>query len=103
MNSARYLAVATLAALTCVAVPATQAADLTATLTIDQVTVYPQTATVVRRGEVTVPAGSHRLIIRGLPDPLDPGSLRMSASSRAVRLGGIEIEKIVATEFVSET
>ncbi len=49
-----------------------------------------------------MPAGSHRLIIRGLPDPIDPGSLRMSASSRAVRLGGIEIEKIVATEFVSD-
>lgn len=102
MDSTRHLAAAALAMLTFVASLATHAADLAATLTIDQVTVYPQTAAVVRRGEVTVPAGSHRLIIRGLPDPVDPGSLRMSASSRAVRLGGIEIEKIVATEFVSE-
>jgi uncharacterized protein (TIGR02231 family) len=102
MDSTRYLAAAALAMLTFVAASATHAADLAATLTIDQVTVYPQTAAVVRRGEVTVPAGSHRLIIRGLPDALDPGSLRMSASSRAVRLGGIEIERIVATEFVSE-
>ena len=102
MHSTRYLASAALATLTFVAALSTHAADLAATLTIDQVTVYPQTAAVVRRGEVTVPAGSHRLIIRGLPDPVDPGSIRMSASSRAVRLGGIEIEKIVATEFVSE-
>jgi uncharacterized protein (TIGR02231 family) len=102
MDSTRYLAASTLALLTFVAAQATQAADLAATLTIDQVTVYPQTAAVVRRGEVAVPAGSHRLIIRGLPDPVDPGSLRISAASRGVRLGGIEIEEIVATEFVSE-
>jgi uncharacterized protein (TIGR02231 family) len=102
MYSTRYLAAAALAMLMFLAALATHAADLAATLTIDQVTVYPQTAAVVRRGEVTVPAGSHRLIIRGLPDPVDPGSIRMSAGSRAVRLGGIEIEKIVAVEFVSE-
>jgi uncharacterized protein (TIGR02231 family) len=88
MDSTRYLAASTLALLTFVAAQATQAADLAATLTIDQVTVYPQTAAVVRRGEVAVPAGSHRLIIRGLPDPVDPGSLRISAASRAVRVGG---------------
>lgn len=103
MDSTRYLVAAALAIFTVTAAPATYAADLSATLTIDQVTVYPKTAAVVRRGEVTVPAGSHRLIIRGLPDPVDAGSLRMSAGSRAVRLGGIEIEKIVATEFVSES
>ena len=101
MDSTRHLAAA-LAMLMFIPALATHAADLATTLTIDQVIVHPQTAAVVRRGEVTVPAGSHRLIIRGLPDPVDPGSLRMSAGSRAVRLGGIEIEKIVATEFVSE-
>lgn len=101
MDSNRHLAAA-LAMLLFVPALATHAADIAATLTIDQVTVYPQTAAVVRRGEVTVPAGSHRLIIRGLPDPIDPGSLRMSAGSRAVRLGGVEIEEIVATEFVSD-
>ena len=84
MDSTRYLASAAIAMLTFAAALAAHADDLAATLTIDQVTVYPQTAAVVRRGEITVPAGSHRLIIRGLPDPVDPGSLRMSASSRAV-------------------
>lgn len=98
MDSNRHLATA-LAMLLFVPALAAHAADIAATLTIDQVIVHPQTAAVVRRGEVTVPAGSHRLIIRGLPDPVDPASLRMSAGSRAVRLGGVEIEKIVATEL----
>lgn len=102
MDSHRHLTTA-LAMLSFVPALGAHAADIAATLTIDEVVVHPQSAAVVRRGEVTVPAGSHRLIIRGLPDPVDPASLRMSAGSRAVRLGGVEIEKIVATEFVSES
>ncbi len=102
MDSTRVLSTAALGMIMFVAASTTNAADLAATLAIDQVTVYPKTAAVVRRGEVTVPAGSHRLIIRGLPDPIDAASIRMSAGSRAVRLGGIEVEQIVATEFVGE-
>lgn len=79
-----------------------QADDIEAKLRIDQVTVYPNSAAITRRGEVNLPAGEHRLIVRGLPDPLDPGSLRVSAGSRAVRLGGVEIDKIVATDFVND-
>ena len=83
------------------AFPAT-AADIEATLRVDEVTVYPRTAAVTRRGDVDLPAGEHRLIVRGLPDPVDPGSLRISAGSRAVRLGGVELERIVATDFVND-
>jgi len=83
------------------ALPAT-AADIEATLRVDEVTVYPRTAAVTRRGDVNLPAGEHRLIVRGLPDPVDPGSLRVSAGSRAVRLGGVELERIVATNFVND-
>ena len=68
---------------------AAHAADIEAKLVIDQVTVYPETANVVRAGRVTVPAGDHRLIIRGLPDPIDTSNLRISAGSTAVRLGGV--------------
>jgi hypothetical protein len=75
-----------------------QADDIEAKLRIDQVTVYPNGAAITRRGEVSLPAGEHRLIVRGLPDPLDPGSLRVSAVSQAARLGGVEIDKIVATD-----
>jgi uncharacterized protein (TIGR02231 family) len=78
------------------------AADIETALRVDEVTVYPRTAAVTRRGEVNLPAGEHRLIVRGLPDPVDPGSLRLSAGSRAVRLGGVELERVVATDFVND-
>ncbi|MBK9251291.1 MAG: mucoidy inhibitor MuiA family protein [Proteobacteria bacterium] len=82
--------------------PAVRAADIDIKLPIDQVLVYPQSAEISRRGEITIPAGTSRLILHGLPDPIDAGSLRVIAESRNVRLGGIEIEKIVDTQFVSE-
>src|SRR6185369_15564343 len=83
-------------------VPAAYAADLEAKLVIDQVTVYPETANITRAGKVTVPAGDHRLIVRGLPDPIDASNLRIYAGSAAVRLGGVEVQKIVDKDFVSE-
>jgi uncharacterized protein (TIGR02231 family) len=85
------------------AASAANADDIEATLRVDEVKVYPRTAAVTRRGQVSIPAGEHRLIVRGLPDPVDPGSLRVSAGSRAVRLGGVELEKIVAADFVGDT
>lgn len=92
-------AIVSLAAL--LAQPA-QAADIEAKLVIDQVTVYPQTANITRSGKVTVPAGSHRLIVRGLPDPIDTSNLRIYANSTAVRLGGVEVQKIVDKDYVSD-
>jgi uncharacterized protein (TIGR02231 family) len=85
-----------------VAAPTASAEDIEAKLIVDEVTVYPRGAAVTRRGDVSFPAGEHRLIVRDLPDPVDPGSLRVSAGSRAARLGGVELEKIVATDFVSD-
>jgi uncharacterized protein (TIGR02231 family) len=78
-------------------------ADIEAKLVIDEVTVYPQSANVTRAGKVSIPAGDHRLIIRGLPDPLDPSSLRVSAGSTAVRLGGVEVQKVIDRDYVSES
>ncbi|MEA2913006.1 MAG: hypothetical protein QOJ15_5087 [Bradyrhizobium sp.] len=43
------------------------AADVTADLHIDRVTVYRQGAVVTRAGEVPIPAGSNRPIVYGLP------------------------------------
>ncbi len=79
-----------------------RAADIEARLAIDQVTVYPQTANITRSGQVTVPAGSHRLIVSGLPDPIDASNLRIYAGSAAVRLGGVEVQKIVDKDYVSD-
>ena len=97
----------TLFATTCcvlafVAGAAARAEDVPANLRIDQVTVYARSAAIARQGEVRIPAGEHRLIVRGLPDPVDAGSLRVSIGSNAVRLGGVEIEKIVAADFVND-
>ena len=78
------------------------AADIEAKLVIDRVTVYPQSANITRSGQVAVPAGDHRLIIRSLPDPIDASNLRISAGSTAVRLGGVEVQKIVDKEYVSD-
>lgn len=88
-------------AILALAAAAAKAEDVEATLRVDAVKVYPRTAAVTRRGQLSIPAGEHRLIVRGLPDPVDSGSLRISAGSRELRLGGVELEKIVATDLVS--
>ena len=78
----------------------THAADITANLPIDKVTVYRGSAIVTRTGLVEFPAGEHRLIVRGLPDGVDPATLRLSAKSGGLRLGAIETERIFESELV---
>jgi uncharacterized protein (TIGR02231 family) len=78
------------------------ASDIPAQLKIDRVTVYRETASVARAATLDIPAGDHRLIVRGLPDGIDPATLRLSAQSPSVRLGGIELQRIVDTKYVSE-
>jgi uncharacterized protein (TIGR02231 family) len=81
----------------------THAADITANLPIDKVTVYRGSAIVTRAGVVEFPAGEHRLIVRGLPDGVDPATLRLSAKSGGLRLGAIETERIFDKELVGAT
>jgi uncharacterized protein (TIGR02231 family) len=97
----RSVSAAVLSLALLLALPA-RAADIEAKLIIDQVTVYPETANITRSGQVTVPAGDHRLIVRGLPDPIDTSNLRIYAGSAAVRLGGVEVQKIVDKDYVSD-
>jgi uncharacterized protein (TIGR02231 family) len=78
------------------------AADVTTDLHIDRVTVYRQGAVVTRAGEVAIPAGSNRLIVRGLPAAIDSKTLRVTVESGAVQLGGVEIAEINEGSFVSE-
>src|SRR5580765_5858262 len=78
------------------------AADVSADLHIDRVTVYRQGAVVTRAGEVTIPAGSNRLIVRGLPASIDSKTLRVTVEGGAVQLGGVELAKINEGKFVSE-
>jgi uncharacterized protein (TIGR02231 family) len=78
------------------------AADIPAELRIDQVTVYTQGAMVTRIGSVTVPAGSHRLVVRDLPAGLDSRLLRVTVGSNAVRLGSVSVTTVNAGQFVTQ-
>src|SRR5688572_10997267 len=91
----------TATALTLLLSPAVQAADIPVTLPIDSVTVYRDSAIVTRAGRAEIPAGEHRLIVRGLPDGLDPATLRLTARSGSLRLCGIEVQRIVEAELVN--
>jgi uncharacterized protein (TIGR02231 family) len=83
--------------------PCARANDIAISLPIDSVTVYRDSAIVERAGLAEIPAGQHRLIVRGLPDGIDPGTLRLSARSGSLKLGGIEVQRIVEEELVNGT
>jgi hypothetical protein len=57
------------------------AADLVAELRMDQVTVYPEGAAITRLGTLEIPAGEHRVIVRGLPSSLDENALHVAVMS----------------------
>jgi uncharacterized protein (TIGR02231 family) len=78
------------------------AADVSADLHIDRVTVYRQGAVVTRAGEVAIPPGSNRLIVRGLPASIDSKTLRVTVNGGAAQLGGVELARINEGRFVSE-
>jgi len=78
------------------------AADVPADLHIDRVTVYRAGAVVTRTGEVAIPVGSNRLVIRGLPAAIDSKTLRVSVDSPSVQLGGVELANINEGKFVSD-
>jgi uncharacterized protein (TIGR02231 family) len=68
------------------------AADITATSRIDGVTVYPGVASVTRIVEVEVPAGQHVIVVSGLPQSLDPNSLRVEGvSTGQLQIGSVEM------------
>lgn len=89
--SIRVLAAALLAGVSLPA-SAVTAAEIAAPSRIDGVTVYPGVATVTRLVEVTVPPGQHVLVVSGLPQALDPQSLRVEGvSSGPLQVGSVEM------------
>lgn len=78
---------------TCLGALPLSAAELAVNLPIDAVTVYPAGAEVTRSGMQTLPAGSHRLVLTGLPAQLDPGRLQIHIASDAVSLGALQLEQ----------
>ena len=89
--------------LAALAAPSAWAGDIAISLPVDSVTVYRDSAIVSRAGVVEIPAGQHRLILRGLPDGIDPATLRLAARSGSLRLGGIEVQRIVEEDLVNST
>jgi uncharacterized protein (TIGR02231 family) len=81
---------------------AARAADVPADLHIDRVTVYRQGAVVTRAGDVAIPAGSSRVLVRGLPAALDSKTLHVNVEPESVQLGGVEIARINEGVFVSD-
>ncbi|GGC89362.1 mucoidy inhibitor MuiA family protein [Chelatococcus reniformis] len=78
-------------------VPAALAADLPLTTTIDAVTVFPDGALVTRSGDIALPAGSHQVIVAGLPPGLDPASIRVEGSGdQPIVIGSAEIRNLPA-------
>jgi uncharacterized protein (TIGR02231 family) len=68
------------------------AAEITAPSKIDGVIVYPGVAAITRIVEVDVPSGQHVIVVSGLPQSLDPNSLRVEGvSSGALQIGSVEM------------
>ena len=68
-----------------------QSADIEARSRIDAVTVYPDSALVTRTLDVDIPAGASNVVLRGLPFPLDPASLRVAGGAgTAISIGAVE-------------
>jgi uncharacterized protein (TIGR02231 family) len=68
------------------------AAEIAAPSRIDGVIVYPGVAAVTRIVEAEVPAGQHVIIVSGLPQALDPNSLRVEGvSTGQLQIGSVEM------------
>ncbi len=64
--------------------------DLVASSEIESVLVFPSSADITRTGEISIPEGEHRVILRGLPENLDTNSLRIRFGDEAVIVGSVE-------------
>ncbi|WP_342360758.1 mucoidy inhibitor MuiA family protein [Terrarubrum flagellatum] len=73
------------------------AADLTLSAKIDAVTVFPDGALVTRLGDIAIPAGSHQVILQGLPAGVDPASIRVEGvADQALTIGSAEMKSVAA-------
>lgn len=70
-------------ALALIALPAS-ADQIDASAPVRKVTLYPWGASVTRVAEIAAPAGTHEIIIPGLPADLDAASLRLSAKGATI-------------------
>lgn len=68
--------------------------DIELTPTVTSVTVYSRQARVTAEGRVTVPAGTHRVVLGDLPLTMDTNSLRAGGTGSArVRLLSVDVKR----------
>jgi uncharacterized protein (TIGR02231 family) len=70
------------------------AADLTAQLPIDRVTVYAEGAQVTRAGNVSLTPGTQRIVVHGLPAELDKSLLQVTVGGTGIRLGSVDTDVV---------
>jgi uncharacterized protein (TIGR02231 family) len=75
------------------------AADLSVPSRIDAVTVYRSSARITRAARVDLTAGPARVLLEGLPDPLDDDSIRVEGKGTSkARVFGVTVERVTAGE-----
>lgn len=80
------------------------AASFDASSKIDAVTVYPDAASIVRLADISLPAGTHTLVFRGLPMNLDPASLRIEGEADGkLAIGSVESRVAAADNPQADT
>ena len=62
-----------------------------ATAPVRTVTLYPWGANITRLAEVAAPAGAHEIVIPGMPQDMDPASLRIAADGATV--GAVSLQE----------
>jgi len=63
------------------------------TARVTGVTVYPWGAGVTREASLDLPAGAHELVIPGIPEGIDPASLRIAAEGAVIGATGFQQER----------
>jgi len=82
-----------LSAVFAIATPAL-ASELTPESHVAEVTVYRQAALIAREAQLILPAGSHRVVLKGIPCVADPDSVRVSgAGTSGIEIGGVEVQE----------
>lgn len=77
--------------------------EIVAESKIRDVTVYADRAKVTRVATVSIPAGAHTVVFKGLPAILFPDSLRAEGSARAdVKFGAVTQKQIMSAQLTTE-
>jgi hypothetical protein len=70
------------------------AAELKPQSSVAEVTVYRDAALVAREARVTLPPGSHRVVLEGIPCVADPDSVRVIGTGPSgIEIGGVEVRQ----------